>query len=151
MSSSKFNGMSCYVIWLSLLCRYYKKSDLMKNFPTLNKSISENEVFLSLHKDIVLVECINGPCAIVTYEEYDQQPSISPNMFFTRATYDHINRKLSPPPEEWEKQCNCGRPINPDLLYVMCDKCCKWFHADCIGVSKEEAEDISFICEDCRK
>lgn len=153
LSSSKCNGNFSSAAKCPIndaLIRYYKKSDLTKFFPSLMMSISENEVFLSLHKDIVLVECINGSCDIMSYAEYDHQPSIPPNTFFTRADYDHINRKLSPPPEEWEKQCSCGRPINPDLLYIMCDKCQQWFHASCVGVSKEEAENVNFLCSDCQ-
>lgn len=45
---------------------------------------SENEVFLTSHKDITFVDSINGPCEILTYDEYDQKALIAPNVFFTR-------------------------------------------------------------------
>lgn len=63
---------------------YYKKSDIAKHFPSLVWSISENELFLSHHRDIVLVECINGSCSVVTFKEYDALNSIQQNTFFCR-------------------------------------------------------------------
>jgi len=41
--------------------------------------------------------------------------------------------------------------MNPDLLYVQCDKCHSWYHIECIGVSKEEVEAIEkYFCTLCK-
>eukprot|EP01017_Pseudomicrothorax_dubius_P051219 TRINITY_DN9820_c0_g1_i20.p1 TRINITY_DN9820_c0_g1~~TRINITY_DN9820_c0_g1_i20.p1 ORF type:complete len:263 (-),score=50.17 TRINITY_DN9820_c0_g1_i20:61-849(-) len=114
---------------------YYKKSDLPRTYHNFLYSISENELFLSTHQDIVPVECINGGLTVLTLQEYDMLSSIPPNTFFCRSKYDHVAKRLDPPPEDWEKQCFCNKPINPDLFYIMCDKCQRWLHGDCVHIT----------------
>jgi len=41
--------------------------------------------------------------------------------------------------------------MNPDLLYVQCDKCDGWYHIECIGISREEVEAIEqYFCSSCK-
>ncbi len=52
--------------------------------------------------------------------------------------------------EKWTKYCKCEMPYNPHEFYVCCDGCDKWFHAGCIGVDEEEAEEQEKIfCDRC--
>lgn len=63
-----------------------------------------------------------------------------------------LQKKIIPEIKDWEKQCICKTPINPSELYVNCDICNKWYHTNCVGIKKEEAENIKeFICEICKK
>ncbi len=52
--------------------------------------------------------------------------------------------------DKWERLCKCQMPMNPNDLYVNCDKCKRWFHPECVGVSREEAKrrDV-FYCDAC--
>ena len=39
---------------------------------------------------------------------------------------------------------------------ICCDQCGEWFHCDCIGITEEEGnkmadDDVSFVCQQCRK
>lgn len=63
---------------------YYKKSDLPKKYAAYMEHISDNEVFMTDHKDITSVECINGLCQVLTYDDYERLNEILPNTFFTR-------------------------------------------------------------------
>ena len=62
-----------------------------------------------------------------------------------------MKKKIMPPIEKWDRQCVCLSPLNPDLLYIQCDTCQRWFHAACVGItSHEEANKVeSFVCTRC--
>jgi hypothetical protein len=58
---------------------------------------------------------------------------------------------LDPPFSNWEKSCHCKTPLNPDQLYIKCDKCEKWYHPKCCGLSDESVEKLTeFFCSICR-
>ena len=40
----------------------------------------------------------------------------------------------------------CSRPSG-DVGWIQCDNCDTWLHSDCVGVSKEAAPNIDFICD----
>ncbi|KAL4428613.1 hypothetical protein ABPG74_009115 [Tetrahymena malaccensis] len=133
---------------------YYKKDDLpQKKFgDDVIECISDNEIFETDHLDITFVDCINGPCKLYNYQEYDQLKSISQNTFFTRAKFDTVKKKLIPPFEKWETGCICKRPLNPDYLYIQCEKCEKWFHITCINISEKDLEKIeNYKCPFCNQ
>lgn len=69
---------------LLLPFRYYKKDDLPKKFDSIIDCISDNEIFETDHLDITFVDCINGPCKLYTYAEFDKLASINSNTYFTR-------------------------------------------------------------------
>lgn len=55
-----------------------------------------------------------------------------------------------PPMGEWEKMCSCNNPFNPDMLYIICEKCEKWYHPKHCGISDEEARKLNkFYCRSC--
>ena len=58
---------------------------------------------------------------------------------------------LEPPFNAWEKSCLCNTPLNPDQLYIKCDKCDKWFHPKCCEIDENNVQDIQeFICKICK-
>ena len=42
------------------------------------------KVFLSTHKDFIMVDCINGPGQIINYAEFDKLDIIPNNTYFSR-------------------------------------------------------------------
>lgn len=66
-------------------CRFYKKDDLpKKKFENMLDCISDNEIFETDHLDITFVDCINGPCRLYNYNEFDKLGSVSQNSYYTR-------------------------------------------------------------------
>lgn len=67
-----------------------------------------------------------------------------------RANYNPIQKSLDPPFKEWEAFCTCLKPLNPNLLYIKCDDCNKWYHPKCMGLTEEEAQNKEeFYCTLC--
>lgn len=74
----------------------------------------------------------------VTYENY----------YFSRANFHLESEGLTPHPKDWRRLCFCDAPENPDLQYVMCGKCDKWFHVECVaGYTPDE----TFYCNRCNQ
>jgi COMPASS component SPP1 len=47
--------------------------------------------------------------------------------------------------------CSCRRPDDGNLM-VACDGCDEWFHAACVNITEEEAEESEeFFCQLCRR
>ena len=152
-------------------CRYYSKKDLHKNYKDYLKYIGDNEVFLpaNCNRDIIEIQNILSFCQVIPQEKYENLTSIPNNVFFyrffwikslfffifiiyNRAKYDNFNKKLVPEPEKWPKYCVCEAPYCPDLAYIQCDICDKWFHYQCVGLDEEDAQDIEkFVCMLCQK
>ena len=45
----------------------------------------------------------------------------------------------------------CNNPLNPDQLYIKCDKCEKWFHPRHVGLNDEMIEQVKeFVCPKCK-
>jgi hypothetical protein len=68
--------------------------------------------------------------------------------YFTRSNYDYKKEELIPSPLSWKRTCYCDAPENPDLQYVMCEKCEKWFHVECVPDLREED---TFFCTRCNR
>ncbi len=72
---------------------------------------------------------------------------------------DKINKPESEPfvnvdGDEDDEQCSakhCLQPTGDDISWVQCDKCQKWYHLLCIGMTQEPADDEEFICRPCIK
>ncbi len=135
---------------------YYKKADLDYKKVGVTEAdfvefIGENEVFPSNHYDKVYVDCIEKKCEVHSIAKYDELETIDNVTFFTRANYDPIKRQLEPAFSQWESYCECRKPLNPNLLYIKCDRCAQWFHPRCMGLSDEEAQVLEqFYCSACR-
>lgn len=151
------NGIASNPKWPSIEVEwFYQKSELVRSkINSLNddnyyESISDDEVFRSNHCDIIFIETVAGKAKVVSIDEYIETSDEEKNVFFTRASYNPFNFELSPPIEKWKKYCYCQMPFNPNLLYVKCDKCEKWFHVKCVGVKEDEVNEAqSFFCRDC--
>jgi hypothetical protein len=152
------NGIKEYPFWPAVQVKwYYKKKDInRKKNNLLNQqnfdSISDYELFPSNHKDIIYIESIINKCKVYTYEEYDNITDPSDFTFFTRAKYEINTELLHPKFDDWKKGCICKKPLNPDQLYIKCDKCNGWYHPKCCGIDEKDSDKINnFVCPNCIK
>ena len=107
-------------------------------------------MFKSTHTDIVYIESISSKCNVLTFEEYDKIDEPDPNIFFTRASYDPIKQVLSPNFDVWQTSCLCKMPLNPDQVYIKCDRCDVWYHPEHVGVNTNNINAIDeYICPTC--
>ena len=150
------NGIKEYPFWPAIQVKwYYKKKDInRKKNNLLNQqnfdALSDYELFPSNHKDIIYIESILNKCKVYTYEEYDNITDPPDLTFFTRANYEIHAELLHPKFDEWKKGCICQKPLNPDQLYIKCDKCNGWYHPKCCGIDEKESNKINnFICPNC--
>ena len=124
--------------------RYYKKGDLDFKKVAIQQDdllyIGDNEVFPTNHIDKVYVDCIVGKCKVYPINDYDELDNIDHLTFFTRAQYEPLLKMLEPPFKEWEALCTCRKPLNPNLLYIKCDECGKWYHPRCMNLTDDDAQ-----------
>ena len=107
-------------------------------------------MFPSNHHDKIYVDCIAGRCKVYTIQQYDEQENIDNLTYFTRANYSPLQKVLEPAFKDWETLCICKKPLNPNLLYIKCDLCNKWYHPECMGLTEAEAVDKNeFFCTLC--
>ena len=151
------NGKAQIPFWPTIEVKwYYKKADLNRKKNKLNNqhyynSISDFEVFSTDHKDIIMIESIIDKCKVYSYEEYENLEDHNDKTFFTRAKYDPKTELLYPKIEDWKKGCVCQYPLNPDQLYIKCDKCEEWFHPECCGLDVNKINDVDeFYCPYCK-
>jgi hypothetical protein len=150
------DGFKKYPWWPTIQVQwYYKKSDINREKNGLAddkmfNSISDFEVFKSNHCDIIFIETVMSKCKIYSYEEYESLREHTQSTFFCRASYDPVKQLFDPPFSEWQKSCHCQIPLNPDQLYIKCDKCEMWFHPKCCGIADEDIAKISeYFCSTC--
>lgn len=144
------NGIDEYPFWPCIeVYRYYTKGDVNISIEESN-SLSENELFLSDESRRIFIETVFKKVTVYTLEEYTQLTDIEEDTYFTRANYSWLNNEFKPPMSQWERHCYCNTPFNPDFLYICCDKCGKWFHSNCFGLSTDSANQLSnFYCFEC--
>eukprot|EP01006_Ploeotia_vitrea_P017905 TRINITY_DN49142_c0_g1_i1.p1 TRINITY_DN49142_c0_g1~~TRINITY_DN49142_c0_g1_i1.p1 ORF type:complete len:874 (+),score=120.55 TRINITY_DN49142_c0_g1_i1:48-2669(+) len=54
------------------------------------------------------------------------------------------------PKEATKKYCICNQPASADEFMIECENCHKWYHGQCVAVSKDYAKTIDqWICDDC--
>lgn len=127
--------------------RVFKKEDLPD--PLLLKYgefISAAEVFPSQEKIYLYVESIKSKCTLITIEEYGELGLTCDTIFYSRSRFDPEKKAIVPDPMTWRSDCQCKKPTNPDLKYVACARCAKWFHSECV-----ESKIINghFMCDGC--
>ncbi|KAJ3671349.1 hypothetical protein LUZ60_007428 [Juncus effusus] len=48
--------------------------------------------------------------------------------------------------------CLCKRPYNSSLMYIRCEKCLHWFHADSVELKESQVSElVGFKCGKCRR
>ncbi|KAK4358626.1 hypothetical protein RND71_020855 [Anisodus tanguticus] len=46
----------------------------------------------------------------------------------------------------------CRKPYDPDLMYIRCETCSNWFHADAVGLEESKLYEVmGFKCSRCRR
>ncbi|PIA54807.1 hypothetical protein AQUCO_00901001v1 [Aquilegia coerulea] len=46
----------------------------------------------------------------------------------------------------------CSKPYNPDLMYICCEECQLWYHADAVNIKESQIFDVlGFKCCKCRR
>lgn len=149
------NGSETYYYWPTIEVQwYYRKRNIHReknNLVSKKKynSISEYEVFKSEHKDRVFIESILSKCSVLSFEEYELLEDVTSTVFFCRYGYDPFKKMLVPPFEKWKKACKCHLPLNPEQLYISCEKCKEWYHPECCGLETSDLEKIEFVCHKC--
>ena len=150
------NGVKEYPFWPTVQVKwYYKKNDINRKKNNLVNpqnfgSISDFELFPSNHKDIIYIESIINKCKVCSFEEYENIKEPSDYTFFTRAKYEIHSQLLHPKFDDWKKGCICRKPLNPDQLYIKCDKCNGWFHPGCCNIDEKDSDKINnFVCPIC--
>ncbi|GAA0151054.1 hypothetical protein LIER_09856 [Lithospermum erythrorhizon] len=65
----------------------------------------------------------------------------------------NILLKGNPHMHSLKPKCHlCDRPYSPDLMYIHCEACNNWFHADAVGLQEEKIFDlVGFKCCKCRR
>lgn len=119
------------------------------------------EVIESDHTDTYHVRCVNGKCKIVSLNEYENLPpnrkkkskndnsSSDVPIYFSRSFYLKKSKCFKDPLPTY---CFCKKPSNPDKLLLQCDKCEKWFHGECVRISREVALNLEeWMCPDCKQ
>ena len=134
---------------------FYKKSDLDLRKLGISEEdleyIGENEVFPSKHYDKIFADAIVAKCLVYSIKEYDEIQLTDNTTYFTRATYCPLTKTLTPSFHNWERLCICYKPLNPNLLYIKCDGCGKWYHPKCMNLSNQEVDQLEdFFCIVCK-
>ncbi|XP_076923239.1 chromatin remodeling protein SHL-like [Bidens hawaiensis] len=106
------------------------------------------EVFLSDHRDVQIVDSIEGKCTVHTFKSYTKLDAVGNDDYFCRFEYNSVTGAFNP--DRVAVYCKCEMPYNPDDLMVQCDGCTDWFHPACIGLTPEEAKQTEhFYCGSC--
>ncbi|KAM3143540.1 hypothetical protein pb186bvf_004302 [Paramecium bursaria] len=133
----------CEVKW------FYRKSEVIKHAPQHKKWISNQELFSSSSTDIIPAQSIIQPCQILHLKEYEKLESVDQVIFFTRLQFNPNTKKIEGI-QSLELMCLCNVPQNPDLGYIQCDGCKRWYHCNCVGVQKHQWENKEYFCGSCR-
>ncbi|XP_041348681.1 lysine-specific demethylase 5A-like isoform X2 [Gigantopelta aegis] len=71
-----------------------------------------------------------------------------------RIKKENINGMLVDDDDNNDEDCSatkCLKPVGEEVNWVQCDKCEKWLHLLCVGLSKEEvSEDMDYVCFECK-
>ncbi|OMJ84539.1 hypothetical protein SteCoe_14346 [Stentor coeruleus] len=121
---------------------YYRPNDIFENVP---KFFSSAELLISDHIQDISIENIDGKIEVLTLKEYHSRSQVNEDVFFTRGWYCPIENVLKPTLSHWERVCLCESILNPDEIYVTCEKCENMFHFECV----EGGFEIYWTCDSC--
>ncbi|TMW95209.1 hypothetical protein EJD97_009240 [Solanum chilense] len=71
----------------------------------------------------------------------------------TDFRFRNILLKGNPDGESLIPTCHlCRNPYDPYLMYIRCETCSNWFHADAVGLQESKVNDVmGFKCSRCRR
>lgn len=124
---------------------YYKPENIFKRVPSF---ISAAELMESDHKQNIGIESIYDKIQVVSLEEYHKNEEAGSDLYFTRSFFDYKAKRLKPVLSKWDRVCICESIINPDVLYVACDRCTRLFHPNCV-IAPEG--DSAWYCSKCEQ
>jgi len=68
------------------------------------------------------------------------------------AELEELNSNSSDPIDYEKKYCICNDTYQDGDFMIQCDDCDDWYHGECVGITEEEAENISqYTCDLCRR
>mmetsp|Transcript_3707 Transcript_3707/g.5863 ORF Transcript_3707/g.5863 Transcript_3707/m.5863 type:complete len:180 (+) Transcript_3707:3224-3763(+) len=68
------------------------------------------------------------------------------------AEVEELNANSSDPIDYEKKYCICNDTYQDGDFMIQCDDCDDWYHGECVGITEEEAENISqYTCDLCRR
>lgn len=123
---------------------FFKPKDVFERIPEF---ISNAELMKSDLEQDISVQSIYGKIEVLPISEYHAKDEVDSDVFFTRSYFDSKTKLIRPQLSHWKRSCVCESILNPDHLYVSCDKCLQLFHPNCVNY--EECD--FWTCEKCYK
>jgi hypothetical protein len=109
---------------------YFKPQDTEDQ--SIISSCSDMELFLSEYCMDVEIQTVNGKVRVLTIDEILTMQNYDQDIYFTRARWDHMKKKLDPPLNNWKTDCVCNSIINPDIPFKPCKDCDRILHIACL-------------------
>ncbi|CAD8197522.1 unnamed protein product [Paramecium pentaurelia] len=132
----------CQVQW------FMKKSEILIHKPRARCWIGTQEIFSTKKNDFILAQTIIQKCKIVDCDEFVNLENSDVTTYYNRLEWDVENKKFTNM-NEIQLYCLCQQPWNPELNYIQCDKCQKWYHFECVDLIEGCYEDKQYICGYC--
>ncbi|CAD8118888.1 unnamed protein product [Paramecium sonneborni] len=131
---------------------YLQKQDVLQLHEKIQEC-TDDDLFLTEQtkwffsrelKQKILVYNLND----IIYNNVDSKPG----SYYTRSEFNTESQMFLTPIEEWATECVCKKLFDNSLGYLQCDRCERWIHNDCSGLSQEVLEnmgDLNFNCSIC--
>ncbi|CAD8119161.1 unnamed protein product [Paramecium sonneborni] len=132
----------CKVQW------YMKKSEIVIHKPRARCWIGTQEIFSTKTNDFILAQTIIQKCTIVDCDEFVNLQNCDSTTYYNRLEWDVENKKFMNM-NEIQLYCLCQQPWNPELNYIQCDKCQKWYHFECVDLLIGSYDDKDYVCGYC--
>ena len=109
---------------------YFKPQDTEDHI--VLTSCSDIELFLSEYCMDVEIETVNGKVRVLTIDEIMTMHEYDEDIYFCRAQWNYLLKKLEPPINSWKTDCVCNSIINPDIPFKTCKDCERILHIACL-------------------
>ncbi|CAK63123.1 unnamed protein product (macronuclear) [Paramecium tetraurelia] len=129
----------CQVQW------FLKKSEIVNHKPRARCWIGTQEIFSTKKNDYILAQTIIQKCQVVNCDEFVNLENSDLTTYYNRLEWDVENKKFTNM-NEIQLYCLCQQPWNPELNYIQCDKCQKWYHFECVDLIDGCYDDKEYIC-----
>ncbi|CAD8156821.1 unnamed protein product [Paramecium octaurelia] len=132
----------CEVQW------FMRKNEIICHKPRARSWIGNQEIFSTNTNDYVLAQTIVQKCTVVDCEEYFNMENCDSTTYYNRLEWDVECKKFTNM-NTIKMYCLCQQPWNPELNYIQCDKCQKWYHFECVGLKGGSYENKEYACGYC--